>query len=1168
MEISLFGAREAVGTTPAMKLSDAQKEAVTELDKNLCVSAGAGSGKTTVLVERFLQIVTERKVRPDRVVAITYTDKAASNMKEKLVHVFMERGLFEERHVLENAYIGTIHSIAARILRENPVEAGVDPNFIVVDNEKAEVLMDEVLDEILEETALSESFFDLLRHYGEENVRKGLVLIYKKVRSLGSNLESILTELPQPKALEAWQKLSARLRRFLAEGAERNSKTRESNLKAASALLSQIPGEELEPTWQMLHEWATLGHFDKRVKAQSAAIDEVRMLFEEALRREIEKMATPFKKSLLALDRLFSERFALRKAETKGLDFDDLLIRAYQLFASEEEMKREVRKRYQERFAYILVDEFQDTSRLQARWIDTLAHSSNLFIVGDAKQSIYRFRNADWAGFLEKEREMAGQNNGRRLSLSENHRSRKEILEFINGLFGAIWKEDSFRFEPLKPQRSFEPKDDPSVELICVEHSDEEEKEEELSMDEARIREARILAHHLRDLVEKKRFKVTERKGTARDVAYGDIAILFRAMTSSSIYERELKEGGIPYFVVQGRGFYEKQEIADLVDFLSLLERIDQDIPLAAVLRSPLFGLSEDALFWISRVKKEEETLPLSKGLETLDRTKLAKEDRGKLAVFMQTFQWLQARKDQFSISELLEILVERTHYDVKLLGKPDGKRKYANVLKLLELAREFEMPEAFGLPDFLRYVKKLSLQEAKESEAPIELEKGDAVKLLTIHQAKGLEFPVVVVADLGRKLKNQTSFWFNFTPTYGLGFQVKNPFTRIFEKSDTFLKNKEEDEREGEEELKRIFYVALTRAEEHLILSGARRAKSLEGKSYRELPTFMEWLEKALGENLNLKVFPVPGPQGGRRGDKALCPADASPFKEAIQKLCPIEGQAMSGLIEDPATPFTAGALIASTCETKKEYFETRNLSVSALLKYMDCPGCYFDLYERHAPDEMLRGGEEEEEFGEDEGPLLARREFGNFFHRIMQYVNFRDASGESLQFHLAEIQPFLSEGEVEELRCSARNFLEGEWGRLLREAEIYRELPFIYKLSCGKLRGQIDLVAKTRESEWLVLDYKTGRLEDEGELQAKAREHELQIFTYALALHDAGGISPSRGVLYFTSLDRAVSYDLAESALEATRKQIEACFEAIVQGRGPYRHRESCWRFQHEYV
>ena len=1201
-----------MGKAGALKLSAKQKAIVTATGKSLCVSAGAGSGKTLVLVERFAYLVTEKGVSPDRIAAVTYTEKAANNMKERLVKIFTERGLLEERRVLENAYIGTIHGFASRLLKENPAEAGIDPHFTVLESGQADLLMDEVLEAVFEEAAGRPDIFNLLQRYGKDgNLAEAVKAVHAKARSLGKPLAEMLkaavpdltgppsaacsyrgwraASLARPGTDELWIEFAV----FLKQAIKTNqgaSKTAQANLEAATRLAELVPGREEKLSWERISGLAACG---KQIKARGGGsewVHDMRERLETLIGLEIEKAGAPFRESFFSLYELFSSRYAALKEESGLLDFDDLLIKAHELFSGEDEICAAVRERYREKFEYVMVDEFQDTNRLQSGWIDRLARADNLFVVGDAKQSIYRFRHADLEAFLEKKAAMESGPLGQSFALNDNYRSRGELLEFINGLFREIWREDTFEFEELAPGKQFPEKKVPSVEFLKI---DQEGGGEE-TKDKARVREARALARRLKRLVEGREIQIADKDGE-RDVRYGDIAILLRATTDSAIYEKELRDLDIPYFALRARGFYDKQEIADLVNFLVILEKPYLDIPLASVLRSPLAGLSEDALFWLTRVKENADQTPLCEALRRKDLLEpLSPEDAGKLEAFTRLFDDLAGRKDKRRISSILIHTVEKTRYDAKILGKPEGKRKLANVKKLIDMARDFETREAFGLADFVRYVKKLSIQDVRESEAQVELEKGEAVKLLSIHKAKGLEFPVVVAADLGRALNAGESLPVNFTQKNGLGFKIKNEATGSWEEDFGYRKNKEFESVRERQELKRLFYVLLTRAEEHLILSGSAKEKDPEEKKYAELMTWMDWLLKAFensgpghppgpavpgrlprpdqagpaqsGDLFSFKEVPVqklteeegPSPSWG----KAFSLAETEPFASAVLEMRPIERALVKQL--PGGLPEQARALKDAVRFELKDYHETRDLPVSALLKYDECPGCYFDVYEMRAPEER-----EEPDFAaaqeEDEArPGLARREFGIIFHRVLQHFDFKNPPVLEIERQIQRERAFLSAADAEELEKSVSNFVNGEWGDLARKSEIHRELPFIYKLSSGQVRGQIDLVIKTPAGDWIIVDYKTGRVASEKELEAKARPYELQILLYALALKDiagaAGGIKNIRGVLYFTSLDKAWMADVTEEKIGVTRKKAENILECVASAKGPMAHGEHC--------
>lgn len=1142
-------------------LSAAQERAVTTLGRNLCVAAGAGSGKTTVLVERFLNLATAKGIRPDRIVAITYTEKAANHMKEKLVFEFTRRRLFEERRALENACIGTIHGFAARLLRENPIEAGCDPHFTVLEPGAAGILMAAVLEEIVEANAARPEILGLLGLYGEDRVWSAVKTVYGKVRS------RLTQEVPvfdySDQAAARWQALLESLDSFLKpKDSAKASKTYENNLRLGSDLRQAIRGASRPFTAAGLDSLAEIAQGLKRQGEASEIVGEIKRLFDEAAALEVESLGRKYRDAFLDLFRQFAAAFAARKNRSALLDFDDLLIKAYELTRPADRIREALLGRLRERFQAILIDEFQDTSRLQAEWLAGLSSGDNLFIVGDAKQSIYRFRNADLEVFLEKEKSFAA-GDGLSIPLNDNFRSRPEILNFVNAFFEKIWKEDSFPFSALAARREFAEKDVPSVEFLCEKQADGAGGEEKESIERARVREARALAARIQELAESGALTVTERDGKVRSAVYGDFAILFRAMTHSAIYERELRDRDIPYFVVRGRGFYDRQEVADLVNFLEILENPDRDIPLAAVLRSPLCGLSDDALYWLSRVKEKDESVPLSRGLENeAAREKLNENDRGKLDCFRVLLNRLRPCREEYRASEILARAVQSTHYGAILLGLPEGRQRWANARKLIDIARGFETQGAFGLGDFIRYVREISVEETRESEAQVELEKSDSVKLLTVHKAKGLEFPVVVIADLGGDFGPGGGSDFNFSESRGLGFRVKSPGARKWRESHAYAANKEEDRRKEAEESKRLFYVAATRAEEHLILSGVSKMKDPGEVPFRDLPAWMEWLRAAFrgapvsegvldfeGQAVRLLIGP---PAAAVARPKRPVPAEREPFGTVLAARQP--------LAESGPEEAARKQLEAAIRGVKKEYFETRDASVSALLVYDRCPGCYHDIYRLRAPDDSAE--EKEAEAGPEE-TVLSRREFGTLFHRVLENFDFSASEEAELARRLSPLAGSLRGEDFRELEQSVRGFLKSPWAERLRakDARLYREVPFLVRFERGELSGQIDLVLRT-PSETVILDYKTGRVNNEAEVRRKAGAYELQILIYASAVWISSGLAPEKGALYFTSLDRTIEYNLTKERLAETRAKVNRMFEEIAREPSGFPHRADCGR------
>lgn len=1162
-----------MGKKKNIKLSPAQLQAVSTVDKTLCVSAGAGSGKTSVLVERFAYLVSEKGISPEKIAAITYTEKAANNMKERLVEVFTERGLLRERRDLENAYISTIHGFASRILKENPVEAGVDPHFTVIEAGRADLLMDQAIEEVFEEQAANPEIFHLLERYnGQGGLAAALKFVQAKSRSLGKQVPEILNAVERPKALELWRDLEDGfenyLKKFQPAGKE-TSTTLEKNREILEDLLTRIPRTADSLSWE---EISTLEQKAEDLSARARDKEQIKLIkekLENVLAFEKERAGESLKKNFLEIYELFAARFELRKAEKGYLDFEDLLLKVRNLFAAGDEIRNSVRERYRRQFEYIMVDEFQDTNRLQIQWIDRLARGNNLFMVGDAKQSIYRFRNAELEAFLEKKTKIAADPDGLLLELTDNYRSRPELLGFINALFEEFWKEDNFLPEKLVAKRQFPEKEIPSVEWLLIEQETGGDETDE-SMDKARIREARALAVRIKALVEDRLIQVTEKNGGTRGLQYGDIAILFRAMTGAAIYERELKEREIPYFALKERGFYSRLEIADLMNFLTILEHPNSDIPFAAVLRSPLAGLSEDALYWLSRVK--EETFPKPPLCRAMEETHLwkplAPEDREKWEDFIRLFRELAGSKDKHKISKLLLLILNRTHYDTKILGKENGRRKLANVRKLIDTARDFETMEAFGLAEFIRYVKNLKIQEARESEAQVELEKGESVKLLSIHKAKGLEFPVVILADLGRRREEDRED-VNFTETYGLGMKIKNEKTLAPTETWAFLRNKELEAEKNAAEAKRLFYVAATRAQEHLILSGVTKktdSTDLCGKKYTELSRWTDWLLKAFESCRKNSVFLFQGipiqaledrEDPAPRTRKGTLLADQEPFRTGLEKGRLISSLELDRLSGKMFRGLTAEALQKAVAPFSKSYYEMRDLPVSAILKYEECPGCYSDVYEMGAPEE--RADEDLAEPDEDE-ISVARREFGNVFHRILERFDFENPPALEIQRQLEREKGFLKGADPEELERAVRCFVTGDWGTLMRKSEFSRELPFIYKLPRGQIRGQIDLTVKRLDGKWVILDYKTGCVASAAEMEEKSRRYELQILLYATAFRELTGELPAEAVLYFTALDQGKSFAITADLLNDVKRHAEKMLAAIALAKGRLEHGPSC--------
>lgn len=711
-----------------MDLTKIQKIAAQTVGKNVLVSAGAGTGKTRVLVEKILHLLRTEKATLAELLVLTFTEKAANEIKTRLSSSFREWDLERPRRDLEKAAISTFHGFAARLLKEHPVEAGVDPDFRVIETERSALLKEETMTEVFAKVyGEKNGSFEFLPIYGKDVTRDGILKVFIAARHEGKNLREFFLE-NEKKEREVSEKKEKELP---LEAQALLSKLEEIDAQAWARFLNNNKWDE--KTFGDFKEWSAL-YKGKR----KAGWKEWRALLEDLAALRWGPLAAPWKEKFESLSLAFEAAYSAKKKEKSFLDFDDLQMKAVGLFRGEKPALQKLRERYQRAFKFILVDEFQDTNFLQMEFIELLSSGNNLFMVGDYKQSIYGFRGAEPGIFLAKEKLYGDGAEGTRIFLAESFRSGPPVLDFVNGFFKTLWAEDGFPFEPLlarsAPKGENVPQD-PAVEVLVTGLKENED------MRCARLREARTIAARIGELHEKDK------------IPYGDIAVLFQAMTLSGIYEDAFKSAGVPYFIVAGRGFYEQPEIQDMMSFLSHLERPLADIPLAATLRSPFFHITDDTLFWLSRqAKAKSEDAPLFHALRTGKFVQeISQEQRTRLETFLRITRALGQLKDRVPLSELIDKILEGTGYELSVLMDPKGVRRYANLKKLIAMVREYEAYERMPLAAFLNILKKLKVQEVRESEAQITLETGaEAVRMMSVHAAKGLEFPVVFVADLG----------------------------------------------------------------------------------------------------------------------------------------------------------------------------------------------------------------------------------------------------------------------------------------------------------------------------------------------------------------------------------------------------------------------------------
>ena len=802
------------------RLTAEQREAVERRAGPLFLHAGAGSGKTTVLVERFVRSVVEDGVPVDGILAITFTERAAVELRRRLRARLLELGEPARAREVERSWVGTIHGFCSRLLRAHAVAAGLDPEYRVLDEPRAARLSLAAWDETLEAFLApgAPERLELLARYGPDTLAGMVRTVYERRRSLGESRPSLPALAPVAaggEAEELREAAPAALAELaLVEGGVTVGRARAKVERCVEALASPLDHEAPGQEERFAGFAFAAGH------ARALATPAVRRLREalEAWRALcLQARGTADYALLAVLLDLYGEHYEARKAARSALDFEDLQLAARDLLRD----APGVRERERRRFHRIMVDEAQDTNELQWSVVQQLARD-NVFMVGDPLQSIYGFRNADLGLF--RRRAAAAEAEGAAASLRTNFRSAPAVLAAVNDASASAFGPG---FERLRAGREADEAAGPVVELLLVDRTKSAWEDAGLgdhpfgaSLRAAtpwRAAEARLLADRVAALV-----------GEERACAPGEVAVLVRSTADLGIYERALAERGLPTYAAGGRGYWAQQQVADLRAYLAVLANPLDDLALHQALASPLGGASLDALVLL---RLRAAGRPVWEALEAAFGSdpegagqglagSLAPWDREALSAFATRVAGQRRAAARRSLEAVIEEAVTASGYDRAVLALPGGRRRLANVRKLMRLARAFEGEEGRDLRAFVDFLGEQERLEAREGEAALAVEEVDAVRLMTVHAAKGLEFPVVCLADLGRRGRADDSA-LRVADGGRVGLRIASLAgggRRALE-----LEAMEADQLvEAEEEERRVFYVGMTRAQRRLVLSGA----------------------------------------------------------------------------------------------------------------------------------------------------------------------------------------------------------------------------------------------------------------------------------------------------------------------------------------------------------
>ena len=1164
-----------------MKWTDEQKTAIDSRGKNLLVSAAAGSGKTAVLVERIIETVINEKVNLDRLLVVTFTNAAAGSMKEKIQAKISEAlynrdshytFLRKQMHLIHKSHISTIHSFCFNVLRKYFYLIDIDPGFRVMDTNDSNIMLNEIIVEVLERhyEKKDSDFMRFVDSYTETRGDSSVTdLIYKTYKMLMSYpdpftwfddaIAPLKTEEKQigdtiwmdiikkevreyidfayrtiqstigicPRDMPYWEALASdyenitRLKADLGNDFEmfRNNLSclKHARLKSVNAKTRETYGVELIDDIKAKRQ-----HY-KDVLDKTVGIIPQKSFFQ--LSEEINKMH-PVMHVLSQIIKEVSLEFHKKKLSKKCLDFNDAEHLTLRVLKHEEAANY-----YINRFKYIYVDEYQDSNGVQEAIINRIKSSNNVFMVGDVKQSIYRFRQADPTLFIDKYNRYKAENNtdnNQLVLLNRNFRSRPGILEFINDVFQNIMSEacgeidydtDSF----LLSGGVFDHKKD-SVEINVLEKRPVDEMDDELQEMKTNQLEANFIVGRIKALV----------GDESSEVDYKDIVILLRsAVRWSSVFEEVFYDNEIPFYSDLSNNYFETMEIKVMINLLRLLDNSKQDIPLLSVMKSHIGGFNIDELIRIRLAYPRNDYHEAIHYYSNLSDDDLGKKIKGFIDK-LNNWKW---RSRHTKLGSLIwEILMETDlYYFYGML--PNGRIRQGNLRLLADRAGFFEAEGNTGIHDFIAYLEKVGQSFGDMSSAKLLGENDNVVRLMTIHKSKGLEFPVVICAGLSKRF-NMTDL--NDQIIISKKCLVAPKFIdtnrRLFRETLPRYASKIQMSKESISEEMRVLYVALTRAIDKLILVGTvnnfdkwvQKCKEESCDYYHIISkrNYLDWLGLVLlnhyPDKYDIKTINIMELEnlGGKRASLDFI---------AVQK-------------ELERTAIDESSFVNFDNRFKWEYRHQVNHSLPGKITVTDIK----NITSKNQNDFRYRVPllKEVPLFRSKVGGFTPA-EIGTITHTVLQLIKLRDHI--TMDYILEFIDEMVRKNQLTEEESRVVevdrifDFYCSELGRrMLKSNMIKREQPFIVKKTVGSIldadyldsnefvyvQGIIDCYFYEGD-EIVLIDYKTDRTNEERTNELIER-YGTQIRTYREALSELTGKRVKESYLYLLNISKAIIIDL----------------------------------------
>ena len=928
-----------------VKWTEEQKQAIYEKGSNILVAAAAGSGKTAVLVERIINKIINENIDIDKLLVVTFTNAAASEMRERVLNAIYKKideepeneKLQKQIILLNRASICTIDSFCLDVVKNNFFEIDIGQNFRIGDTTEIEILKQDVLEDLFEEKyeAEDEDFTKLINtytSYKDDTPLKELILkIYTYIQSnpfpekwLKEKIEmfNLSEKLEEDFSKTIWGELLLKQVREIVEDSELKLEAERQNLAKYPELQKYflIINDDIEQlqmlkinldSWNKAYEiasnikfktWAT----DKKitleakddakatrdmVKANLKKVTEKILIFNsKEANEDINDMYEVLKK-LGNIIIEFGKMFEKRKKDKNIVDFSDVEHFALQILLKEDGTPSEIAKKYQQKYEEIAIDEYQDSNLVQEYILNSISRGNNIFMVGDVKQSIYKFRQARPDLFLEKYKTYQTKNNKKdgdnlKIQLFKNFRSRKEVLDFSNKIFTRIMSEELGELnyteeeylnlganyedtnQDLKAEIDILLTDDTDEEDLSAEQKasattstwketdgEENDSEEEIERVENIELEAKFVANRIKELVENKFQIYDAKKQEKRDIKYKDIVVLLRSTKDPApIFEKEILNLGMPVFSDSSAEYLESIEIQTIMSLLKIIDNPLQEIPLVAVMRSMIGGFTDNDLVEIRLSDKYDNFY------NTILKSKQSVSNplRAKIDQFLNNLEIWRKEQEYLSLDELIWKIYNDTGYYNYVGLMTNGELRQANLKMLFERAKQCESISFKGLFNFINYIEKIKTSSKDMDSAKIIGENDDVIRIMSIHKSKGLEFPVVFLSGTGKQFNMQDlNNKILLHPEIGIGVKYIDYDMQI--EYDTLSKQAMRNQimLETLSEEMRVLYVALTRAKEKLIITGYSTTDKQNGlhdicDKYSELnsillkkcKTYLDWME------------------------------------------------------------------------------------------------------------------------------------------------------------------------------------------------------------------------------------------------------------------------------------------------------------------------------------